>query len=68
MDPKVAGLVRVFDSLSPQERQEAVEKLNEYINGDTWTKRQIVEEGERVRIAKRMDLGPVGRVCPYCGR
>lgn len=68
MDPKVAGLVHVFASLSPQEQRAAVEKLNEYINGDPTRRRQIVEESERVRIAKRMDLGPVGRVCPYCGR
>ena len=68
METAVAGFIRVFDSLTPDEQHDAVEKLNEYINGDVWTRRRVVEEGERSRIAKRIDLGPVGGVCPYCGR
>jgi hypothetical protein len=68
MDEKVAGLIRVFDSMTPDEQHEAVRRLSEYIDGGPITKRRILNESDWGRVAKRVDLGPVGRVCPYCGR
>lgn len=68
MEAGVAGLIRVFDSLSPDEQYDAIQKLNEYISADSWTRERLVNESQRDRIAKRVDLGPVSGVCPYCGR
>jgi hypothetical protein len=68
MDAKVAGLIRVFDGMTPGEQREAIRRLNEYIDGGSTTKQRILNESDWERVAKRVDLGPVGRVCPYCGR
>jgi hypothetical protein len=67
VDPEVAGLLRVFDSLSQSKQVEAVQRLNEYIEGSALERQRIIGESQGNRIAK-VDLGPVSSVCPYCGR
>jgi len=68
MEARVAALIQIFHSLTIDERREAIEKLNEYIDADYEGRQRILRESEMDRIAKRVDLGPVGRACPYCGR
>jgi hypothetical protein len=66
--PTSAGLIRVFDTLTPSQRSEAIRILNEYIEGDSSVRDRLVNESRRHYIAK-VDLGPLtGNVCPYCGR
>jgi len=67
VNPKTAGLIRVFASLSDAERQDAVAELNKYIQGDSVIKGQILSEARNDYVTK-MDLGPVSSVCQYCGK
>lgn len=67
MNPKTAGLIRIFASLNASERQEAIAELNKYIQGDDVAKGQIITEARNSYVTK-MDLGPVSSVCQYCGK
>jgi hypothetical protein len=67
MSEEADGLIRVFDKLTPSQKAEAIERLNRYLDADQETKKQIVREAERNQVRK-VDVGPVGRICPYCGR
>ena len=68
MEPEIAGLIRIFNSLSTTQQDEAVRNLNEYFNADSQGRQRVINESEPDRIAKKVNLGPVSGVCPYCGK
>jgi len=68
MEPEVAGVIRIFNSLSAKLQEESIETLNEYLNADSQRRQQIINESEPRRMTKKVNLGPVNGVCPYCGR
>jgi hypothetical protein len=68
MEPEVAGVIRIFNSLSTKLQEESIETLNEYFNADSQRRQQIINESEPRRMTKKVNLGPVNGVCPYCGR
>jgi len=68
MNPDVDSFILVFDSFSRDQKIEAVNRLNEYINGSQGVKQQIVKESVRNRVHK-VDVGPTSSVsCVCCGR
>lgn len=67
MEPEIDGLIRVFDSLSIAQQAVAVRRLNTYIDAGPAAKERIIRESQRGGVRK-VDVGPVGMICPYCGR
>jgi hypothetical protein len=67
MDEEVAGLIRVYLSLTSGQRAAFVDNLNEYIRGSQYEKDRITRESV-FKGTQRMDVGPAGGACPYCGR
>jgi hypothetical protein len=68
MEPEVAGVIRIFNSLSTKLQEQSIQTLNEYLNADSQRRQQIINESEPRRMTKKVNLGPVYGVCPYCGR
>jgi hypothetical protein len=68
MEPEVAGVVRIFNSLSTKQQDEAIQALKEYFNTDSRRRQRLINDSQSGRAAKRVNLGPVSGVCPYCGR
>ena len=68
MEPEVAGVIRIFNSLSTKLQDEATQTLNEYFNADSQRRQRIINDSEPRRMTKKVNLGPVNGVCPYCGR
>jgi hypothetical protein len=68
MEPEVAGVIRIFNSLSAKQQDVAIQALKEYFNTDSRRRQRLINESQPSRVAKRVNLGPVNGVCPYCGR
>jgi hypothetical protein len=68
MEPEVAGVIRIFNSLGTKQQDEAIEALKEYFNTDSPRKQRLINDSQPGRVTKRVNLGPVNGVCPYCGR
>ena len=68
MEPEIAGVIRIFNSLSTKQQDEAVRTLTEYFNTDSQRRQQLINESQPDRRGKKVNLGPVSGVCPYCGR
>jgi len=68
MEPEIAGLIRIFNSLTTKQQDGAVQTLSEYFNADSQRRQQLINESEPDRRGKKINLGPVSGVCPYCGR
>jgi len=68
MEPEVAGVIRIFNSLNTKRQDEAIEALKEYFNADSQRRQRLINDSEPRRVAKRVNLGPVDGVCPYCGK
>lgn len=68
MEPEVAGVIRIFNSLSTKRQDEAIQALQEYFNTDSRRRQRLINDSQPDRVAKRVNLGPVNGVCPYCGR
>src|SRR5215471_1857769 len=68
MEPEVAGVIRIFNSLSTKLQEESAQTLNEYFSADSQRRQQLINESEPRRMTKKVNLGPVNGVCPYCGR
>ncbi len=68
MEPEIAGLIRIFNGLTTKQQDGAVRTLSEYFNADSQRRQQLVNESEPDRRGKKINLGPVSGVCPYCGR
>jgi hypothetical protein len=68
MEPETAGVIRIFTSLSTNQQDEAVRRLTEYFNADSQGRQKLINESRPDRVRKRVNLGPVSGVCPYCGR
>ena len=68
MEPEIAGLIRIFNSLTTKQQDGAVHTLSEYFNADSQRRQQLINESEPDRRGKKINLGPVSGVCPYCGR
>jgi hypothetical protein len=68
MEPEVAGVIRIFDSLSTKQQDEAIQTLKEYFNTDSRRRQRLINDSEPGRVAKKVNLGQVNGVCPYCGR
>ena len=68
MEPEVAGVIRIFDSLSTKQQDEAIQTLKEYFNTDSRRRQRIINDSQPGRASKRVNLGPVSGVCPYCGK
>ena len=68
MEPEIAGVIRIFNSLSTKLQEEATEALNEYFNADSQVRQRIINDSEPRRMTKKVNLGPVSGVCPYCGK
>jgi hypothetical protein len=67
MEPEIDGLIRIFDSLSATQQAEAIRRLNTYIEASQETRQRIIRESQPGEVRK-VDVGPLGRICPYCGR
>jgi hypothetical protein len=68
MEPEVAGVIRIFNSLSAKQQDDAIQALKEYFNTDSRRRQRLINDSQPSRVAKRVNLGPVNGVCPYCGR
>ena len=68
MEPEVAGVIRIFNSLSTKGQDEAIQALREYFNTDSRRRQRLINDSQPGRVSKRVNLGPVNGVCPYCGR
>jgi len=68
MEPEVAGVIRIFNSLSTKGQDEAIQALKEYFNTDSRRRQRLINDSQPGRVAKKVNLGPVDGVCPYCGR
>ncbi|WP_042427962.1 hypothetical protein [Streptacidiphilus anmyonensis] len=67
MDSKVAGVLRGYINLTPAQRREFIDALNQYNQGTPVTQERLVNEANRQWITK-VDLGPTSQVCGCCGR
>ena len=68
MEPEVAGVIRIFNSLGTKQQDEAIQTLKEYFNTDSRRRQRIINDSQPDHVAKRVNLGAVNGVCPYCGR
>ena len=66
MTKKPEILFNAYLKLSPAERAELVKAMNEYIEGGTEKKASIMQEN--FANVTKMDIGPMGGSCPYCGK
>ena len=62
MDDKVQRLLRAYMRMTDAQKSEANIELDKIRRGDNSGLRTLSERVEK------MDLGPMGGVCPYCGR
>ena len=62
MEPEVAGVIRIFNSLNTKRQDEAIEALKEYFNADSQRRQRLINDSEPRRVAKRVNLGPVDGV------
>lgn len=60
MDDAVRRILRVFDTLSTEQKRELLRSLQGY------EVRGVLEES--VRKDMQVSLGPLGGRCPYCGK
>jgi len=67
MEPEVAGVIRIINSLSAKLQDQTVQSLNEYFTADSQNRQRLINDSQPERISKRVNLGPVSGVCPYCG-
>lgn len=69
MSEKAKRVLAVWVSLTPAERDEAVNLINEYQNADE-KKRQLIslESLNESRSVVKINFGPLGGGCPYCGK
>lgn len=58
MQPDIDSLILIFNRLSEHQKNEAVQRLNEYIQGNQITKDRIVKESGQRNAVKKMDVGP----------
>lgn len=63
MDDKSRRLLRVYFQLNESERTEVNAEIDKFRRGDRSTSLKTLSE----RVEK-MDLGPMGGACPYCGK
>jgi len=68
MEPEIAGVIRIFNSLSTKQQDEAIESLKELFNTDSRRRQRLINYSQPGPGSKRVNLGPVNGVCPYCGR
>ena len=68
MEPEIAGVIRIFNSLSTKQQDEAIQSLKEYFNSDSRRRQRLINDSQPRQVTKRVNLGPVDGVCPYCGR
>ncbi len=67
MDREVALVIRGYINLTPAQRSEFVDYINQYNQG-TQTDRDGITRESVHKGAQRMDIGPVGGgICPCCG-
>jgi hypothetical protein len=67
MEPEVAGFIRIFNSLSTKLQDDAVRRLNEYVSSGSRVRQRLINDSQPDRMTKRVNLGPLSGVCPYCG-
>lgn len=70
MESEIDGVLRVFHSLTDTQRAEAVRKLDEYLRGSQETRERLLREAQwhEWQEVRKIDVGPIRRVCPYCGK
>jgi len=72
MSDNTKRVMAVWVSLTPAERAEAVRLINEYQNADEKTKEEIalesIHESRSLVKSSKMNFGPLGGECPYCGK
>jgi hypothetical protein len=68
MEPEIAGVIRIFNSLSTKQQDDAIQTLRVYFNADSQRRQRLINDSQPGHVAKRVNLGPVSGVCPYCGR
>ena len=69
MEPDVDSLILLFDRLGDDQKNEAIDRLNEYIRGGLIVKQRIVKESGQRNVVKRMDVGPTSSgACVCCGK
>lgn len=69
MEPDVDSLILLFDRLGDDQKNEAIDRLNEYIRGGLIVKQRIVKESGQRNVIKRMDVGPTSSgACVCCGK
>jgi hypothetical protein len=65
MNDAVKRAVRVYTSLSAVDREEFKRQIDRYDRANSWDQRQIRED---LDVVTKVATGPMGSVCPYCGR
>lgn len=72
MGSNAKRVLAVWASLTSDERQEAVEYINEYQNASEDKRRDLgiesLKESRSVSKSTTMNFGPLGDGCPYCGK
>ena len=52
MEPEIAGVIRIFNSLSTKQQDDAVRTLSEYFNTDSQRRQQLINESQPDRRGK----------------
>lgn len=77
MSDNAKRVMAVWVSLTPAERAEAVQLINEYQNADEKKKKELDleslleslnESRSFMKSSPTMNFGPLGGGCPYCGK
>lgn len=72
MSEKAKRVLAVWVSLTPKEREEAINLINEYQNADENKRHEIsleaLNESRLVLKSTTMNFGPLGSGCLYCGK
>ncbi len=65
-------VLAVWASLTPTEREEAINLINDYQKADDKRKKEIalesLNESRSIVKSTTMNFGPLGGGCPYCGK
>lgn len=69
MEPDIDSFILLFHRFSYSQKNEAIRRLNEYIEGGEAAKGRIIKESEQRNSIKKMDVGPTSVAsCVCCGR
>lgn len=69
MEPDIDSFLLLYHRFTYAQRTEAINRLNEYIQGVQPVRDRIIKESERRNSVRKMDVGPTSVAsCVCCGR